>query len=54
MWLMIKESTAHSVKCSGSSAERYWQRPVCSTGFRVVSFRGFTFRLMAGRVFLER
>ena len=31
-----------------------WQRPVCSVGFRVVSFRGFTVWMVAGRVFLER
>ena len=38
MRLMMKESTARSVKDSGSSLERYQQRPVCSIGFRVVSF----------------
>ena len=50
MWLMIKESTAHSMECLGNSAERYQHRPVCSTGFKVVSFR----RFIMGRVFLER
>ena len=54
MWLMIKESTARSVKELGNSVERYWQKPVCSTGFRVVSFRGFMIWVETGRVFLER
>ena len=45
MQLMIKESTVHLVKCSGSLAERYQQRPVCSVEFRVVSFRGFTVKV---------
>ena len=53
MQLMMKESTAHSIKDSGSSLERYRQRPVSSTGFRVVSFQGFTW-LVVVRVFLER
>ena len=54
MQLMIKESTARSVKDSGSSAERYPQKPVCSVGFRVVSFHEFTVWIVAGQVFLER
>ena len=54
MWLMMKVSTAHSVKCLGGSAERYWQRPVCSIGSRVVSCHGFMVGVAAGQVFLER
>ena len=54
MQLMIKESTAHSVKCSGSLAEMYQHRPVCSTGFKEVSFHGLTVEVAAGQVFLER
>ena len=56
LWLqlIIKESTAHSVKDSGSSTERYQQKPVCSVGSRVVSFCGFTVCIVAGWVFLER
>ena len=54
MRLMMKESTARSMKCSGSSAERYWHRPVCSIGSRVVSCCGFTVGVSAGWVFLER
>ena len=54
MRLMIKESTARSVKELGSSAERYQQKPVCSVGFRVVSFCGFTIWMVAGWVFFER
>ena len=53
MRLMIKELTARSVKYSGSSAERYQHRPVCSTGSKVVSFRGFIVEAV-GQVFLER
>ena len=54
MWLMMKESMVHFVKYSGSSAERYWQRLVCSVGSKVVSFLGFTAGMAAGWVFLER
>ena len=54
MQLMMMELTAHSMKCSGSSAERYWHRPVCSVGSRVVSCCGFTVGVSAGWVFLER
>ena len=53
MWLMIKESTAHSVKYSGSSAKRYWHRPICSIGSRIVSCCGFTVGVTAGWVFFE-
>ena len=53
MWLMIKESTARSVKCSGVSAERYQHRPVFSSWFRVVSFCGFIVEAV-GQVFLVR
>ena len=53
MRLMMKESTARFVKCSGDSAERYRHRPVCSSWFRVVSFRGFIVEVV-GRVFLVR
>ena len=52
--LMMKESTAHSMKYSGSSAERYWHRPICSTGSKVVSCHGFTIGVAVERVFLER
>ena len=51
--LMLKESTACSMKYSGSSAKRYWHRPVCSIGSKVVSFRGFTVGVV-GWVFLVR
>ena len=54
MRLMIKESTARSVNCSGSSASRYRQRPVCSVGFKVVSLRGLTLGVYEGRVFRLR
>ena len=54
MQLMIKELTACSVKESGSLAERYWQKPIYSVGFRVVSFCGFTVWMVAGWVFFER
>ena len=37
MQLIMKESTACSMNCSGSSALRYWQRPDCSVGSKVVS-----------------
>ena len=50
MWLMMKELTTHAVKCSGSLAERYWHRPICSTGSKGVSFRGLTVKVVAGRV----
>ena len=53
MWLMMKESTACFVKCSGNSVERYRHRPVCSSWFRVVSFHGFI-AAVVGRVFLVR
>ena len=53
MRLMMKESTARSVKHSGVSAERYRQKPVCSSWFRVVSSRGFMVEAI-GRVFFER
>ena len=48
MWLMMKELTAHSVKCSGSSVERYQHRPVCLVGSRVVSCLGFTVGVAGG------
>ena len=54
MWLIIRELTACSVKDSGSSTERYQQKPVCSVGSRVVSFHGFPVCIVAGQVFLER
>ena len=53
MQLMIKESTARSMKCSGDSAERYRHRPVCSSWFRVVSFCGLIAEVV-GQVFLVR
>ena len=52
--LMMKELTACSVKCSGRSAERYWHRPICLIGSRVVSCHGFTVGVAVGWVFLER
>ena len=54
MQLMMKESTAHSVKFSGSSAERYQHRPVCLVGSRVVSFQGLTAEVVEGWVFLDK
>ena len=54
MQLIIKESTARSVNCSGGSALRYQQRPACSVGSKVVSLRGLTFGVNEGRVFLLR
>ena len=54
IWLMMKESIAHSMKYSGSSAERYQHRPVCSTGSKVVSCRGFTIGGAVRQVFFER
>ena len=45
---------ACSMKCSGSSAVRYWHRPVCSVGSKVVSIHGFIIGVVAGWVFLER
>ena len=54
MQLMMKVSTAHSMKCSEGSAERYQQRLVCSIGSRVVSYCGFIVGVAAGQVFLER
>ena len=54
MRLMIKESTAHSMNCSGSSALRYRQRPVCSVGSKVVSLRGLTLGVYEGWVFQLR
>ena len=54
MQLMMKESTARSIKCSGSSAERYLHRPVCLVGSRVISFFGFTVGVAEGQVFLDK
>ena len=54
MQLMMKESTARSVNCSGSSTLRYRQRPACSVGFKVVSLQGLTFGVNEGRVFRLR
>ena len=54
MWLMMKELTVCSVKFSGSSAERYWHRPVCSTGSKVVSCHGFIIGAAVRQVFFER
>ena len=54
MRLIMKESTALSVNCSGSSVLRYRQRPDCSMGFKVVSLRGLTLGVYDGRVFRLR
>ena len=54
MQLMIKESTAHFVKFSGSSAERYQHRLVCSVGSRVVSFLGLMAEVVEGWVFFDK
>ena len=51
---MMKELTAHSMKYSGSLAKRYWHRPICSIGSKVVSCHGFTVGVTAGQVSLER
>ena len=54
MWLMMKESTVCSVKFSGSLAERYQHRPVCSTRSKVVSCCGFIIGAAVRWVCFER
>ena len=54
MQLMIKESTAHFMKFSGSSAKRYQHRRVCLAVSRVVSFLGLMAEVVEGWVFFDK